>query len=173
MSNPEKLRPIRFSGGNFRINLEGVLSCSARGLDKRSDSYVQLYRKGIIEAVHSSMLIHGNEKTIPSFLFEKALLESLKGYQDLLKELGVNMPVVIFLTLLGVKDWKLAVNQERIWRSEVYKIDRDILQLPETIIESYDTEPKDVLRPMFDLIWNACGYERSYNFDEAGNWIGN
>ena len=178
MSNPEKLRPIRFSGGNFRINLEGVLFYSARGLDKRSDSYVQLYRKqlyrkGIIEAVHSSMLIHGNEKTIPSFLFEKALLESLKGYQDLLKELGVNMPVVIFLTLLGVKDWKLAVNQERIWRSEVYKIDRDILQLPETIIESYDTEPKDVLRPMFDLIWNACGYERSYNFDEAGNWIGN
>ena len=52
-----------------------------------------------------------------------------------------------------------------------YKIDRDILQLPETIVDSYDIEPKDILRPMFDLIWNACGFKRSHNFDEAGNWI--
>lgn len=171
MNNKAKLRPIYSSGGEFRINLEGVLSYSVRGPVEGADSYVQLYRKGIIEAVESSMLIYGNEKTIPSLIFESQLLKSLKDYQDLLKELGVNMPVVIFLTLVGAKGWKMAVNPQKIWLSQVYTIDRDILQLPETIVESYDTEPKDILRPMFDLIWNACGYERSYNFDESGNWI--
>jgi len=27
------------------------------------------------------------------------------------------------------------------------------------------------LKPMFDLIRNACGFPRSLNFDKDGNWI--
>ena len=47
-------------------------------------------------------------------------------------------------------------------------IDRDILFLPEIVIESYDDEAKDVLRPCFDSTWNACGFPRSLNSDDAG-----
>ena len=111
------------------------------------------------------------KKVIPSLAYELKLLESLAEYLKLVKELGVNMPIVIFLTLIGVKDWEMGVDPSLFDEYRSYKIDRDILQLPETIIESYDIEPKDILRPMFDLVWNACGFPRSFNFDEAGNWV--
>ena len=171
VSNPAKLRPIYSSGWNHRINLEGVLSYSG-GRNDKSHSCVQLYRNGIVEGVEGLILHAGRDKKIiPSLTYELELLKSLTEYLNLLKELGVNMPIVIFLTLIGAKDWEIGVDRMKFGGDEYYKIDRDILQLPETIIESYDTEPKDILRPMFDLIWNACGYKRSYNFDEAGNWV--
>ena len=91
---------------------------------------------------------------------EMELLKSLAEFLKLVKEMGINIPIVIFLTLIGVKDWEMGLDSLRFGEFS-YKIDRDILQLPETIIESYDTEPKDILRPMFDLVWNACGLKQS------------
>ena len=170
INEPAKLKPIYTSGWSHRINLEGVLSYAGGGKDK-SHSYIQLYRNGIIEAVEGLILSADREKKIiPSLTYELELLKSLAEFLNLAKQLGVNMPIVIFLTLIGVKDWEMGVDRIKFWHNDYYKIDRDILQLPETIIESYDIEPKDILRPMFDLIWNACGFKRSHNFDEAGNW---
>jgi len=169
INEPAKLKPIYASGWSYRINLEGVLSYSGDRNDK-SHSYIQLYRNGIIEAVEGLMLSAEREKKyIPSVAYEIELIKSLREFLNLTKELGINMPIVIFLTLIGVNGYEMAVDRMRFW-GDYYKIDKDILQLPETLIESYNTEPKDILRPMFDLVWNACGFKRSYNFDEAGNW---
>lgn len=170
ISNPAKLKPIYCSGWDHRINLEGFLSYSG-GRNDKSHSYVQLYRNGIIEAVEGLILREDKEnKIIPSLTYELELLKSLAEYLNMAREIGINMPIVIFLTLVGVKDWEMGVDKIRFWDNDYYKIDRDILQLPEIIIESYNIEPKDILRPMFDLIWNACGFKRSLNFDESGNW---
>ena len=169
INEPAKLKPIYASGWSYRINLESVLSYSG-GRNDKSHSYIQLYRNGIIEAVEGLMLSAEREKKyIPSVAYEIELIKSLREFLNLTKELGINMPIVIFLTLIGVNGYEMAVDRMRFW-GDYYKIDKDILQLPETLIESYNTEPKDILRPMFDLVWNACGFKRSYNFDEAGNW---
>jgi hypothetical protein len=29
-----------------------------------------------------------------------------------------------------------------------------------------------ILAPLFDQVWQAFGFERSFNFDEQGNWLG-
>ncbi len=173
IDSPGKLNPIYFNNSRSRINLDGFLSFSTLA-DNKAHSFVQLYRNGIIEAVEGLILsseIEGNSKKISSVTYERELIQSLTGYLNILKEIGVNTPIVIFLTLIGTKDWEMVVNLRDFLLHPTYKIDRDILQLPETIIESYDIQSKDILRPMFDLIWNACGYKRSYNFDEDGNWI--
>ena len=49
-------------------------------------------------------------------------------------------------------------------------IDRDRLILPDRLAESLDFDAACFLRPCFDQIWNACGYDRSENYDEKGNW---
>ena len=51
------------------------------------------------------------------------------------------------------------------------KIDREILLLPETIVESYETKAEKILRPCFDSIWNACGFPKSLNYNDAGDWV--
>ena len=44
--------------------------------------------------------------------------------------------------------------------------------LPEVVVESFSESPVKILKPLFDLIWNACGYAKSKSFDDQDNWIG-
>ncbi len=66
----------------------------------------------------------------------------------------------------------MSITERSGWIGEVHTIDRDILLLPEIVIESYDVIAEDILRPCFDSIWNACGFPRSPNYDDTGEWVG-
>jgi hypothetical protein len=85
--------------------------------------------------------------------------------------LNVELPVFIFLSLVGVKGYSMAVNRRAFYIDEVHTIDRDVLLLPEIVIESYNVIAKNVLRSCFDSIWNACGFPRSLNYDDTGEWM--
>jgi hypothetical protein len=47
--------------------------------------------------------------------------------------------------------------------------DRDVLIIPEVMLEKPDCKPVDI-RPMLDAVWNATGMIASPNFDAAGEW---
>ena len=98
------------------------------------------------------------------------MIKSFTDYLSLLKTLNVEPPIFIFLDLFGVKGYSMAV-RERFWFAESHTIDRDILLLPEIIIESYDVSADKILRPCFDAIWNACGFPRSLNYNDEGEWV--
>ena len=169
-SQPAKMKPLYCSGWNDRYNLDGFLAYSG-GREKKSHSYVQLFRNGIIEAVEGLLLEPWDGKLIiPSIAYEKELIKSLTDYLSLLKTLNVEPPIFIFLTLLGVKGYSMGVDTWRSWIDEAHTIDRDVLPLPEIIIESYDARADVILKPCFDSIWNACGFPRSLNYNEKGEW---
>ena len=169
-SHSNEMKPINCSGHNQRYNFDGFLTYS-RDQDGRSQSYVQLFNNGIIEAVEGLLLKphHNDGKLIiPSIAYEKELIESLYDYLSILKKLNVELPVFIFLTLVGVQGYSMDVDRMSFSINEVYTIDRDILLIPEIAIESYDIIAKDILRPCFDSIWNACGYSGSLNYADTG-----
>lgn len=168
-SQPEKMKPIYCGGWNWKYNLDGFLTYSGGRQDK-SHSYVQLFRNGIIEAVEGLLLQPYKEQLmIPSIAYEQELIRSLTEYLSALKTLNVEPPIFIFLTLLGVKGYSMGVDRDYDIE-EVYAIDRDILQLPEVIINSYDDKAEHVLKPCFDSIWNACGFRRSFNYNDEEEW---
>ena len=172
-SHLEKMRPIYCSGWNHRYNFDGFLTYSG-GREEKSHSYVQLFKNGIIEAVEGLLLepTHKQGKLlIPSIAYEKELIKSLPDYLSVLKTLNVELPVFIFMSLLGVKGYSMAVDRWRFGIDDVYTINRDILFLPEIVTESYDVNSKDILKPCFDSIWNACGFPRSLNYNDAGEWV--
>ena len=39
-------------------------------------------------------------------------------------------------------------------------------------VEDFSQNDENILKPIFDSIWNACGYERCIAYDENGNYIG-
>lgn len=169
-SHPERMKPIYCAGWNHRYNLDGFLTYS-RDREEKSHSYVQLFKSGIIEAVEGLLLEPQEGKLlIPSIVYERELIKSLSGYLSVLKTLNVEPPIFIFLTLLGVKEYSMSTGRMRATTYEVHTIDRNILLLPEIIIEDYDVVAEDVLRPCFDSIWNACGFPRSLNYNDAGEW---
>lgn len=172
-SHPKRMRPMYCSGLNHRYNLDGFLTYSG-GREEKSHSYVQLFKNGIIEAVEGLLLDPSHKQgklLIPSIAYEKELIKSLPDYLSVLKTLNVELPVFIFISLLGVKGYSMAVDRARFWIDEVHTIDRDALLLPEIFIESYDVSAKDILRPCFDSIWNACGFPRSLNYNDVGEWV--
>jgi hypothetical protein len=43
--------------------------------------------------------------------------------------------------------------------------------VPEAVLETFDDDLGSILKPLFDVVWNAAGYPASLNFDREGNWI--
>jgi len=173
-SYPEKLEPMVQFGFHSRHNLDGFLTYS-RDKEGKSYSYVQLFTNGIIEAVEGRYLNprenEGNLLSIRGTAYELKLIESSSIYLSSLKELNVELPIFIFLTLVGVKGYFMSFGQGMFKERGEYEIDRDILLLPEVIIENYDTAPEEFLKPCFDAMWNACGFPKSPNYDTAGKRI--
>jgi hypothetical protein len=119
-----------------------------------------------MEMVEGLMLKPDNGKIIPSVAYEEELIRSLPNYLSALKSLDVGLPFIVFLTLVDVKGYLMATKS--FFQEESFEIDRDILLLPEVIVDSYDIKPEVVLKPAFDAIWNACGFSNSLNYNDKG-----
>lgn len=171
-SDIHKLLPINCVGScNGRYNIDGFLTYYFEG-DEITNSYTQLFRNGIIEAVEGYLLdnkFEDGKLIIPSIAYEERLIQSLSIYLDVLKSLNVELPIFIFLSLINVKNYSMYVG--RLYPPNDHTIDRDILLLPEIIIDNYETSADILLKPCFDSIWNACGYPKSLNYNNNGRWF--
>jgi hypothetical protein len=131
-------------------------------------SYDQIFRNSCIESV--TTIGFGYPNSTPKVIEEKSrgdkLIETTKHYLESLKsELEINPPILIMISLLGVRGYGVEHAEDRDCK---YEIDRDHLIIPELFVQSYDDEVSDILRPAFDAIYQACGYPRSENYDENG-----
>lgn len=54
---------------------------------------------------------------------------------------------------------------------EIYPIEKDVLLLPEVLIENFEQNLAKTIKPVFDAIWNATGWSGSIHYDQDGNWI--
>lgn len=154
---------------NQRINLDGRLAYHPVEAGAKTDTYALLFHSGIIEAVRVWESEQG-KRFIPSIAYEWQILDALRNYLPNLGELGIEPPVYVFVTLLGVAGYRFGLDQFRFsQRGDV--ADRDALVIPEVLIEDRAKNPAEAMRPAFDMVWNAFGFERSFNYDDNGKWI--
>ena len=164
-----QLQPIGSGGWNHRVNLDGFLTySSSRRLSNGNESYAQLFRNGIIETA-ASIDSFFDEKVIPSQYYEQEIIRCVNDYLKIFSRYGLEMPVYVFLSFVNVKDYALMVVNHRV--SGGVNLERQDMILPERVITTYDMNIIEILRPIFDMVWNAFGYQRSFNFDENGKWI--
>jgi hypothetical protein len=158
---------------NSRNNFDGFLAYQTFG--EYQAYYVQFFRNGILESLRTRIVkLREGYKTINGNYIEEILIQATKKYVDLLKQLDTQPPILLFLTLTNVKDVVMYMNETQfIHSSRNAKIHRDILQIPELVIESFDIPVEKLLKPVFDMIWNACGYDGSPNYNNEGERIKN
>lgn len=174
-----EFKPFSSSGYSHRINLEGVIVYATdRSNENIVRSYSQLYRDGRIESVESSVLgrIKGNQsdkRDIPMGWLEKEVMEYTVNSIKLLSELSFKPPFYVYLTLFGVKGLYVLI-PDGLWYldKDGHQIVVNDLRLPPVIIDNIDFNIYEKFRPIFDIIWNASGFDRSFNFDKDGNYIG-
>jgi hypothetical protein len=176
----EKLQPINSSGWNSRYNLDGFLTFFGYGNPQTPTTYVQLFRNGAIEAVESKLLEYNNihdrdssvapQNLISSTAIERILIVALQRLLKAEQDLGIEPPVFILLTLVGVNGY--GILSEWTHHEGTYRFDRDTLLLPDNVMEGYDDAPDGLLQPAFDAMWQAAGYECCRHYKE-GRWSDN
>jgi hypothetical protein len=166
--NPVLLRPMGTSTWDRRLNLDGVL---AFGTHQPRFTYTQLYRTGVIEAVHGNLIGRDYEGVpiIPSQSFELAVLGYVPFCFEVLIRLGAGAPIVLALTPTQTKGLVMGTAGARM-NGFGSAIDLDTLILPEVLVEDLSRPAEKILKPIFDLVWNACGEPSSENFNSDGNW---
>ena len=158
--------PLSLNRGGYqypRFNFDGLIS-------NLHGTYTQVFRNGIIEAVDTTILGVSRELRVTAgHIYEKRLLEAIKRYLAAQKQLGVEPPIFVMISLLEVKGFKIRFDGLENWIiEEDHIIDRAKLILPEIMIDNFDNKLTEVMRPVFDTIANAAGWARSMTYDENG-----
>ena len=161
-----------------RFNLDGIARSAqwtrnAAAPVAELSGYVQVFRNGIVEVVDVTILaVYGKKKQFLGETFELRLLQAVKKHMELQQFLGIEPPVFIMVSLLGVRGYK--IDRGGSPSSYTEEIDRTNLIIPEVIIDTFDggnDHIAEVMRPVFDTTWNAANYSSSPNYDEDGKYL--
>lgn len=159
--------PIGSTASNNHINIDGIIRYYSRR-KKQADTYCQLYRNGIVESVVCLSSEENGLLIIPSIWYEKEIIRAAKSYIAQLSKIAVAPPYYIFISFLGMGNHYMSSHDHTYGSST--KFGRDIVLFPEAVIENSTDSIAKVLKPIFDMVWNAFGYEGSLNYDDEGNW---
>ena len=95
---------------------------------------------------------------------------------EVLRRIGVEPPVAVLVAVLGARGYQVLSGAKLAdSRSANRRIDRDLLVLPDVVLENYPVEYRSelprLLRPIVDAFWQAGGWPRSNGYSADGDWI--
>ena len=152
------LHPLNFPHSESRHNIDGTLK-SWNSTDHTS--YVQLYHSGRIEAVETNLVdTEDGHLRFRADKFELFAVTLVTDSLNALHQLGMQGPFVIMLALLGAKGAKLD-SHLHIAIPKNFPLERDVVVLPDLTEEQHDVDAATLLRPLFDILWNAFGFDKS------------
>jgi Putative DNA-binding domain len=135
-------------------------------------SYTQLFRNGIIEGASNGIIFDTEKQQLSATSVERAACFSLACIFTELRNISIISPVVISLSLIGVKNYSISKPRDFYGSA----LSQDSLFLPEVTLEEFTSllgqeidesckliAPK--LKGMFDALWQAFGYASSPNFN--------
>ncbi|HUI39343.1 MAG TPA: hypothetical protein VLY86_00270, partial [Methanothrix sp.] len=136
---------------------------------------VKAYNSYVLDKGYSSLELQGASGFIPSIAYEREVINSTHTYLNSLKELGVNPPFYVDTSILNAKGYLMYTDPGRMFhRSRIYSeedIRPSMIRIPnETAFSNRQALAKEI-KPIFDFIWREFGFERSYNYNEEGEWI--
>lgn len=161
---------------DMRFNLDGIMRSVRWKTPTVTAAYTQVFRNGSIEAVDVSILgVYGEKKIFGGEVYEKRLLEAVKRYMTMQKFLGVDPPFFIMVSFLGMKGYSIYhPRYDRTIQGVSNEIDRGNLILPEIVVENFESDVAEAMKPIFDAVWNAVGERCSPNYDLSGKFtLGN
>ncbi len=172
MQELDRINALPVIGGDsttWRFNLDGFVIHTLRDVLSRQ-CYTQLLRSGGIEAVSGGLLAKDERRGgFYPWGMEGRLIGALGRYQEFWQTVGVAPPLLLGLTLAGVKGWRVLRGPDDTWDSDA-GFDRDIVNPQEAVMSDLTVPADIVLRPLFDVIWCGGGWPGSPNYRD-GRWV--
>jgi len=153
----------------WRFNLDGFV-VHTLSYDLSRQCYTQLFRDGGIEAMSGGVVAKNDRRGgFYAWGMEQQVIGAFSTYQKFWHEVGVAPPLLIGLTLSGVKGWKVLRTAYDFNDLEAV-FDRDVVSSPEVMLSDLTTLADVVLHPLFDFVWNGGGWPGSPNY-KNGRWL--
>lgn len=171
----QKLPPINDAPIYFRFNIDGWVTYNKGQLDT---SYLQFFRNGTIETTTNSIIAR-ESNLIASKLLEERIIQSVYKSLVFYRENHFYPSFFVFISLTRLTGKRMALPQNKInmhHRQENKVFDRDIIILPELLLEKYNENINELARQFkttFDYLWNSAGWEGSPNYLDDGNYVEN
>lgn len=140
------------------------------GNDERGfGGYLQLLRTGAVEAVIVYDQRIEGLSVMNIWHVEMQAVAGLKVYLPALERIGAEAPVSVALSLINVRGFGLLKSAMRGTGGRPV-VARDVVALPDVLVERFDADPVAFMRPVFDALWQTFGVSRSLCYDDNGNW---
>jgi hypothetical protein len=161
-----------------RPNLDGLLVYSSYYEERLSASptFTQIFRNGGVEFTAGFVDYRDSETLRPAPYvtgagIEATVLDMCRNYGEFRGETGLGGSAIIMLSLIRMRSVPLLASDRSGLRALAtqHQFDRDVLVLPEIIVDSFSDMPSK-LRPLFDTVWQAAGVMHSAYYDESGNY---
>jgi hypothetical protein len=136
-------------------------------------AYAQFFRNGSIEGVGELRHEDGDDKT--RFVgrdFTMLVVRGVRQYLKVLKSYDAGLPVYIFLSLCNAAKTVYRHSPEGLGWTETPPLRREIAVFPEIVVDSFDVDVPAVMRPAFNMLWNAFGLFQCDMYDGQGEWRG-
>lgn len=162
--------------GEKRISVDGVNINYNKHGDSAQSSYLN---NGIIEKVTTNYftkdyIIKGHYPQIKLDyisiynLFEH-IIDEFNNAKEYYRELNIYSPIIISCAFLNAENYTF---YEGDFCDIMGNIDRNVLCTNDLYVEDLNEQTEKILKPIFDSIWNACGFKKCSAYDEQGTYIG-
>ena len=161
----------RDGGGSPSINLDGALFLRHSGTAGTLPGYSLLFRNGFFEATQVYDSKHSHDPklfNLPGRAYEDICIKLVEGFRAELNLLGVSAEMTAMLTLLHANRVRFAIPANDFGQSGPDGLfDRQHVVLPDVQLQA-DVATDLALKPVFDLLGQACGLAGSPFYDGNG-----
>lgn len=164
------ITPIEATEFTTRYNADGIMAYSAKSTH-RTDSYVQLFRSGTIEACRTGLIKYADAGATRKLLLSRVelwLARSMERFLQMHRAVGNSAPFLLSVTLQNVDG---AVPDLGRYEEPGPAIINRSLELPDAVVDGHDLEAAlwRGIRTCCDVLWNAADKPCSPNFSN-GLW---
>ena len=154
----DAMAPLSGDARDWRYNLDGFVVHTVRS-DPARQTYSQCFRDGGLEGFGP---LDGDGRGLGFYghHVEVSVIEALTNYQRLWQLLSVAGPMMLALTLSGIRGARILSGQ-RMTTTHEETFDQDIALIPELVVHDPRERADRMLRPLFDLMWNGGGWAKS------------
>lgn len=153
------------------VNLDGALLLrhTRNEMERSRLGHSLFFRNGFFEATRvfegNAGALSSGKPDLPFSVYEGYVIRLVERLREELRLLNRSTDMTVMLTVL-----RADLGEWRFGRTAVGTVDRPTLVLPDVAV-SGDVDVIDGLKPVFDLLAQACGMASSPGYDEQGKYI--
>jgi len=162
--------PLGSQGSGSGISLDGVFVYSGPSITQ-SHGYGLLFRDGSMEGV-KQLSVNDGAPYLAGAVFEQDIVRTLRSYTRTCAELEAGFPMYVGVSICHARGVTLREASQGFWATSQVTLNDEVVVLPECMVDNLDADLPTLLKPIFDMIWNAFGYLQSPKYNQQGKWIG-